>query len=168
VVSLCDLRQILFLLMRPWRVRSPVSRYLRYKHILVTSKSKSIRGWMVLSLVCEVNSVLCVRFHLRDIRAWTTSCAASKRTATRGAVSFKYTCNTKELVKWEDKIFAPINNSKLSVACDVCLHNIASKNTQVSRRSLGTRVTHTYQLNLVTLLFVVVAFWRHKGALMHM
>jgi cytochrome c553 len=38
-------------------------------------------------------------------------------------------------VKWDDKIFAPINNTKLPLACAVCHHKIASENkvTQVQK-----------------------------------
>jgi len=43
--------------------------------------------------------------------------------------SFEFT-SYKEFVKWDDKIFAAIYeyNTKLSLACAVCLHNIASEN----------------------------------------
>jgi hypothetical protein len=69
-------------------------------------------------LIRRRSGLLAVSVHFRDsTRTWDAG----------GIFSFKYTFY-KEFVKWDDKIFAHINNTKLSLTCAVCLHKIVSEN----------------------------------------
>lgn len=84
-----------------------------------------------------------------------------------GIYSFKYT-SYKEFVKWDDKIFAPINNRNLSLACAVCLHITASQNDVTFAQNLEhTGDIHTLA-ELGNTVVRSIALRRHTGVLMRM